>query len=75
MCDCIGNVDKFLSNVNTEVVVNMSDEKRVKLATQRVNRSRRKGPVSLYATYCPFCGQKYEIELEDTLDNEVERRR
>lgn len=80
MCDCIRTIDKLLADkgTNTQLVVGLSLKDGPSLATittRKLDPSLRGKPVIMYATYCPFCGQKYEVEYEDTTDKEVERRR
>ena len=68
MCDCIENVNKKLSekNVNTKIKVplllNMdmsSQSAKVQIVTEKEDPNVRKKPISLFSSYCPFCGEAY----------------
>ena len=69
MCDCIEAVNKKLSekNVNTQIKVplllnsNMSAQgSKVQIVTEKENSDVRKKPISVFSSYCPFCGEQYE---------------
>ena len=62
MCDCIELMDEQLLPHNTILNITMTLSNapvRVRVETLKLNKSKRNGPVSLTATYCPFCGVKY----------------
>lgn len=79
MCDCIETRNRYFAagNINMEVetFVDEGVKRAAVLFKQISNRQTMTVATMVPATYCPFCGQRYEVEPEDTLDKEVERRR
>lgn len=67
LCDCIAKVNKLLSEHNTAIdmtdTINMKTgkfEPRMTVPTARIDTKNRKGPMRVFATYCPMCGEKYQ---------------
>lgn len=71
-CDCIDKINTALSEQETNtmldipIALNRSDGnntlesvKRVKVVTTKRDTSKRKKPMQMFASYCPFCGEKY----------------
>lgn len=65
-CDCFTKVNKLLQEHNTAVAlcdtINMKTgnfERRMVVPTARIDTKKRKGPMRVFATYCPMCGEKY----------------
>ncbi len=62
MCDCIRKVNKLLREHNTELETvsawhpKGSIEERLCVPTKRIDTRKRKGPMKVFATYCPMCG-------------------
>jgi len=68
MCDCIKQACKLLASRHTEVVITIplvrGAVSRMLIATQKTHDApRRTKPVSLVATFCPVCGEKYADAL------------
>lgn len=70
-CDCIARVNEQLeqTDTNTKVKVplllrdNLSDmTTKAQIVTEKARRNVRKQPMAMFATYCPFCGIRYEDE-------------
>jgi hypothetical protein len=66
MCNCVSKVNKLLSEHNT--VLDLVDticmktgrlEARMTVPVRRFDSKKRKGPIKVFATYCPMCGGKY----------------
>lgn len=66
MCDCIKIVNEKLKERNTELRVPLftmggANTDRVFVMTDQIETGRGKQKaVSMFASYCPFCGGKYE---------------
>jgi len=65
-CDCFTKVNRLLREHNTAVdlcdTINMKTgnfERRMVVPTKRIDTKKRKGPMRVFATYCPMCGDKY----------------
>ena len=64
MCDCLKQVNEKLAAYNGKVAIgflmteDMGIKKRVLIATERVNKAKRKPVPALTAAFCPFCGTK-----------------
>lgn len=64
MCDCVSRVNEGLKADNTRIalsvsIVNQSLVERLSIETELVEKRRvGKKPVRLFASYCPFCGEK-----------------
>lgn len=63
MCDCISKIDERLAQENSRLVITFTLGNgapcRVKLATEKLN-PRNRNSMGALATFCPFCGVKYE---------------
>lgn len=68
-CDCIGSVNKKLLDAETNTKLSLAiffrfDNKPVTdkamLVVEKADKTNRRKPSSLFATFCPFCGVKYE---------------
>jgi hypothetical protein len=60
MCGCISDCDNRLREHNTCLVTTLfSRPERVAIRTDKIVSKTRKGPVTLIASFCPFCGEKY----------------
>lgn len=68
MCDCITQINEQIRVHQTELDVSIlsggqKDAVRVHVSTYipyKVKTKRGQKPTRLLATYCPFCGKKYE---------------
>ena len=71
MCDCIEQLNKRFEEAEenmrifTPVVLSLStgelsSQHRATIVVEKRNTKNRKKPKKLYASYCPFCGNKYQ---------------
>lgn len=62
--DCIDKMNEMLKNHNTRLshAIDFSSKPRelVLLATSKANEKVRRKPAMVFASYCPFCGNKLE---------------
>lgn len=64
MCDCVRKVNKLLAEHNTVVedctVFSKAGkvESRLCVPTVRIDTKKRKGPMRVFASFCPMCGEK-----------------
>lgn len=62
--DCVRRVNEELKVHNTQIgwALSLGNPGRelIPVATIKADSSVRKKPMALYATYCPFCGNKLE---------------
>lgn len=69
MCDCIEKTQESLKTLgkNTQLVIplvinrikGVPEIDRVVVATCKLDDRNKQKPITLLATYCPFCGEKY----------------
>lgn len=64
MCNCISNINADLKSHNTLLVFTLlGNPPRVIIDTTQIETGRgKKKAVAVVATYCPFCGERYEDE-------------
>ena len=64
MCDCIAKMNEKLQDHNCKVTraVQITDAlglvARTVVQTEKLDRTKRKKPPVVMATYCPFCGER-----------------
>ena len=65
-CDCMKQVNERLAAHNGrlatgfQITADMSIKMRLLLATEKLDKTKRKPVPSVWASYCPFCGTKAE---------------
>lgn len=63
-CNCIDTIEQDLKakfpSENTKLTLNMFGPRRAFIATCKRDDKVRKKPSYMIATFCPFCGKKYE---------------
>lgn len=70
MCECVDKLNEQLKEHNTRIVIPiMLNKKTLDFAsantlvvTEKVDSAKRGKPLKVSASYCPFCGKKYEQE-------------
>jgi hypothetical protein len=71
-CDCIDRALPLLAAKNTRLVVALSlsgECDKAVLSTECVRKTRgRDRPVTVVATYCPFCGKKYPVKAKSVTE-------
>jgi len=64
MCDCIQTTNKELEKHNTEITflfyLDGTKQPKAIIATQKINPKVRGNAKREAATFCPFCGERYE---------------
>jgi hypothetical protein len=73
MCDCIETTNKHLAEFNTKIELPLwtsSGARRPFVLTMKVDEKKRGRPRMIFASCCPFCGERYaEPGTEQTLHN------
>ncbi|MNI17824.1 hypothetical protein D3C73_712120 [compost metagenome] len=62
-CDCIDKVNALLAEQNAEIVATLGlfgARRRPAIETAKVESRKRGKSPRLIASFCPFCGEKYE---------------
>ena len=72
MCECVKEMNRLLeeANCNTQIKVpflisndlSSITTQRVSVEVEKADKSVRKRPTGVYASYCPFCGEKYSAD-------------
>lgn len=61
MCSCIEtiNADLAARAMNTKVELPLIGPQKAMVRTAKADEKARKKPAILFASHCPFCGEKY----------------
>ena len=59
MCDCIEKTNGFLAEHNTKIELPWFGPQRPFVVTMKVDDKKRGKPRMMFASCCPFCGEKY----------------
>ena len=62
MCECIKRVNEKLAEHNTRIEVPWIGPQLPFVTTIKLDEKKRGKPVRMFATHCPFCGEKYGEE-------------
>ncbi len=75
MCDCFTKVNRLLREHNTAIdlvnVISMKTgnfERVMCVPTTRIDTKKRKGPLRVFASFCPMCGEKYPNRAAQSWD-------
>lgn len=61
MCDCIDQMNAKIADINGIIVSTYSEPSRPIIETMKLDATKRKKKAfSVLASFCPFCGEKYE---------------
>ncbi len=82
MCNCIKEINQKIKETgrNTQLDIPIALNKKGKLKANRVgikvrklDDSKREKPIPILPTFCPFCGEPYEIDekIGDNLDETI----
>lgn len=60
MCRCVVSVNDLLADNNTRIerIFLISKGEGIGIRTEKVVKKKRQGPTVLFATFCPFCGER-----------------
>jgi hypothetical protein len=67
-CTCIEEMNVKLVDYNTKLCLTFGWTKdgntftRPHIETEKIEKRMRKGPAVAVATFCPFCGERYEAQ-------------
>ncbi len=64
MCDCVKKTNALLAQYNTRLVLPMIGPQRVLIETTKADNQKRGKPASMFASFCPFCGERYQADQE-----------
>jgi hypothetical protein len=59
MCECIKTANKFLAEHNTKIEMPWLGPQRPFVLTMKLDDKKRGKPQMMFASCCPFCGEKY----------------
>ncbi len=63
MCECISTVNEHLAKHNAQLLLPMfvvrGSTQRPFVETTKLDEKKRGKPPAMFATFCPFCGEKY----------------
>jgi len=64
MCNCIEEANKALEPHKTRLSGGITMQGRFVLcvATERTDMNKRKHPMNVFCTFCPFCGERFAAQ-------------
>lgn len=60
MCDCMDTVNVKLAEHNTKIELPWFGPQLPRIITMKADQKKRGKPMGIFATFCPFCGEKYQ---------------
>lgn len=60
MCNCMATVDIKLAEHNSKIELPWFGPQLPRIITMKVDQKKRGKPIGVFATFCPFCGDKYQ---------------
>lgn len=79
-CNCIQEIDAQLEKLSKNTVLDIPvsilpithnlSVTRVSISTCKRDSKKRGKPVTVFASYCPFCGEEYKVEGGSKNDND-----
>lgn len=74
MCDCANKMNEKIAPMNYRLTRNLLEENPpVLIEMHKIETRKRTASSSLVATYCPFCGVKYEKRARGVLRSDRRR--
>ncbi|UQD69244.1 hypothetical protein JEY40_24830 [Bradyrhizobium japonicum] len=64
MCDCIEKTNTHLAQHNTKIMLPWVGPKLPFVETIKLDEKKRGKPVKMFASHCPFCGEKLNASSE-----------
>lgn len=74
MCDCKARINEILAPHNTQLAMNLLNDRDIFVETTKLDEKKRGKRKYMFASFCPFCGDDIspaEVHQDDT---GVERR-
>jgi hypothetical protein len=59
MCECIARTDAFLAQHNSKIMLPLFGPQLPFVQTMKVDEKKRGKPAMMFASHCPFCGEKF----------------
>jgi len=72
MCNCIEETGAKLKEHNVGLMFNLFGPSRLCVGTYKIDSKKRGKEPLVFASFCPFCGEKYADEMVEAALNKAE---